>query len=148
MHYLRFKRDYSLIATEVGKKKKNFADVLATNFKEIVEIEVKISSSDLNNDFKKEKHARYANPRTQYTPNKFYFAVPEHLKDKALDLTKGTSYGVMIVSEKPLKGFTKESYISIAKNAIKLKDRYCRKLEKEILMRSTSELIRLRIKYL
>ena len=53
LHYLRFKRDYSLVATEAGRKKKNNADVLASNFEEIVEVEIKISKYDLKKDFQK-----------------------------------------------------------------------------------------------
>lgn len=148
LHYLRFKRDYSLVATEAGKKKKNNADVLASNFKDIVEVEVKISKSDLKNDFQKMKHARYASPRTQYTPNRFYFAVPKDLVEVALELTEGTKYGVMEVSDKPLKNYTKESYVTVKKAAQVLKEKYCKKLEHEMLMRLSSEMLRLRMKYL
>lgn len=146
LHYLRFHRKYPLIATEAGRKKKNNADVLACDFEEIVEVEVKISKADLRNDFKKIKHTRYKSARTHYTPNKFFFAVPNKLVEEAIHLTQGTGYGVLEVSEKPLKGYTKESFIKVKKQALKLKDRYCKKLEKEILMRLSSELIRLRIK--
>lgn len=148
MHYLRIKRNYSLIATEAGRKKRNHADILASNFKEIVEVEVKISKSDLKADFDKNKHARYKNPLTQYTPNKYYFAVPTELVEAALTMTADTGYGVMEVSNKPLKGPSKESFVTIIKSADLLKERYCKKLEHEILMRLSSEVLRLRIKYL
>ncbi len=145
LHYLRFKRSYPLVATEAGKKKKNNADVLASDFNEIVEVEVKISLADLKNDFLKMKHERYKNPRTHYTPNKFYFAIPANLTKNALDLTEGTSYGVLEVSEKPLTGYTKESFVKVVKSATVLKEKYCKKLEHEIILRLSSEMIRLRV---
>lgn len=146
LHYLRFKRNYPLVATEAGKKKKNNADVLASNFEEIIEVEIKISLADLKNDFNKIKHDRYQNPRTQFTPNKFYFGVPRNLTKAALELTENTFYGVLEVSDRPLTGFTKESFVTVEKSAKTLKEKYCKKLEHEILMRLSSELIRLRIK--
>ncbi|MDB4330448.1 hypothetical protein N9948_01870 [bacterium] len=148
LHYLRFKRKYSLIATEAGRKKKNNADILASNFEEIVEVEVKTSRADLRNDFQKMKHTRYASTRTHFTPNKFYFAVPKKLVEYAIELTKDMGYGVLEVSEKPLTGFTKHSFVTVKKKAKTLKERYCKKLEHEMLMRLSSEMIRLRIKYL
>jgi hypothetical protein len=146
LHYLRFKKGYSLVATEAGRKKKNNADILASNFEEIIEVEVKVTLIDLKNDFNKMKHDRYNNPRTHYTPNKFYFAVPGNLVESAISLSEDTGYGVFEVIEKPLTGFSKESYVKVAKRALVLKERYCKKLEKEILMRLSSEMIKLRIK--
>ncbi len=85
--YLRFKRQYELIATECG----NAADILAIKGKFLTEVEVKRTRGDFNNDFrnKPENHKLYNDPdfklsrrhtyKRVWVPHKFYFAVPEDL---------------------------------------------------------------------
>ena len=141
IHYFRIKRRYFFIATEVGKYN---ADVLVANSKEIIECEVKVSLADLKKDLKKKKHTIYANSRTHYCPNKFYFAVPTELVDAALLLTENSPYGVISVLEGKL--LKKSKKCKIIKRAKLLKSRYCSKLESQIIKRMGSELLSLRIR--
>ncbi len=120
IHYLRVARTMPYIATECGKYS---ADILALG-NELVEVETKISISDLRAEKKKEKHQFYSNPelllsgldqlrtweqeykKGQYfsIPDKFYFAVPENLAEKALKITEefNSLYGLIIVSDEKL----------------------------------------------
>jgi len=147
LHYWRFTRNgYNYISTEAGKFK---ADILVSNEKEIIECETKISRADLRNDFKKKKHSIYANPSAWYSkwlPNKFYFAVPTSLVDLALELVEETKYGVIEVYDKSFSKRKKEVYCKIVKSAQVIQPAFREKLHKQILMRSSSELVRLRIK--
>jgi len=147
LHYWRFTRNgYNYIATEAGKFK---SDILVSNEKEIIECETKISRADLRNDFKKKKHSIYGKPSTWYAkwiPNKFYFAVPKSLTEYALELSEGTPYGVIEVSDKIIGKNKKEIYCQIVKSAGVIQNKFKEKLHKQILMRCSSELIRLRIK--
>lgn len=147
LHYWRFTRDnYNYIATEVGKFK---SDVLVSDEKEIIECETKITRVDLRNDFAKKKHQIYKNPTPWYAkwlPNKFYFAVPEDLVAYAVELVEGTNYGVIEVLSKPFTKNRKESYCRIVKPAKTMQPIFKDKLHRQIVMRSSSELIRLRIK--
>jgi|WetSurMetagenome_2_1015567.scaffolds.fasta_scaffold02633_14 hypothetical protein len=118
------------------------ADVLAFPKKEsilkIKEYEIKVSKSDLKNDFikKKNKHTMLEKNIDEY-PNYFYFVIPLCLKDYCLELLhiyKKEKYGLIVYSENSL--FEKDStlvesdhYIShiedrlvTVKNAQKLRD--------------------------
>lgn len=91
--YFRFRRRTSCIATEVGRFNADFIAVGKSGF---LEIEIKVSKSDLNNDFKKKKHQIYQSGKDNYwTPQQFYFAVPEELVDYALSKCADKPYGVM-----------------------------------------------------
>jgi len=147
LHYWRYTRNgYNYIATEAGKFN---ADVLVSNEKEIIECETKISRADLRNDFKKKKHSIYKNPSKWYAswiPNKFYFAVPETLTAYALELTQETVYGVIEVSSNKIGSRKKEVYCKIRKSAGVIQPKFKAKLHRQVLMRGSSELVRLRIK--
>jgi len=147
LHYWRFTRNgYNYIATEAGKFK---SDILVSNEKEIIECETKISRADLRNDFKKKKHTIYKKPSAWYSkwiPNKFYFAVPKSLTEYALELTEDTEYGVIEVSDKSIGKRKREVYCQIIKPAKVIQPKFKEKLHKQVLMRGSSELIRLRIK--
>jgi len=147
LHYWRFTRNgYNYIATEAGKFK---SDILVSNEKEIVECETKISRADLRNDFKKKKHAIYKKPTAWYSkwlPNKFYFAVPESLAEYALELSEDTGYGVIAVSSNKISKRKKDTYCKILKAANVIQPNFKEKLHRQIIMRESSELIRLRIK--
>jgi len=147
LHYWRFTRNgYNYIATEAGKFK---SDILVSNEKEIIECETKISRADLRNDFKKKKHAIYKKPTAWYAkwlPNKFYFAVPPKLTEYALELVEGTYYGVIEVDDKKITKRKKEIYCKIIKNAKTIQPNFKKRLHRQIFMRCSSELIRLRIK--
>lgn len=118
--WLRFIQRCPFIATEVGSFS---ADVLGINEKKIIEIEIKISASDLKADIRKHKHRNYTKTglfdygqwNVQWIPNQFYYAVPEELVEKAkqfLEEHKLESYGII-----SLDGF------SVIKRAKKIHER-------------------------
>lgn len=59
LSYCRFARQMHYVATEVSVPGDALADVLASDSKNLVEYEVKISMADLRNDSKKYKHLVY-----------------------------------------------------------------------------------------
>ena len=90
----RFAHQLKFMATEVGAFN---ADVLYIDKKDqLIEVEVKISKSDLINDFKKRKHLYFDSPNQQeFTPHYFYFCTPEFLIDDAQEILKDTKYGLL-----------------------------------------------------
>ena len=88
----RFGKQCHLMATECGRYN---ADFLAIINNKLIEIEIKTSKADLNNDFKKPKHRIYASGNSYWTPNEFYFAVPEELVEYAVAKCVGKKYGVI-----------------------------------------------------
>lgn len=84
MCYYRFKRQY-LVADEIYSCFNEIADVLVDTGKEIYEIEIKISRSDLNAEKKKSKHKNSDKldekwiKRRERGANKFYICVPTEL---------------------------------------------------------------------
>lgn len=95
---LRFLKQVKYAATEAGRFN---SDVLTINKNaRLIEIEVKVTKSDLRNDFKKPKHRVYQQkPDHPWTPHQFYFAVPDHLVEYAVAQCVGKPYGVIRVSE-------------------------------------------------
>ena len=106
MSFYRFKKGY-LCCSELSYGY-GIADVIAINDKtgEVIEIEIKISKSDLLNEGKhkeakhkalKESELYEDNPYPTYTPNKFYFAVPTYLVKEAKEYCLGMNkdYGVL-----------------------------------------------------
>lgn len=102
LHYYRFRRQFSLVATEVG----GFAsDVMAidTGLNRFIEVEVKVSKSDMLADFKKGKHVDYLEywknssevGLTKWIPQEFYFAVPSSLMAYATNVIEGLPYGLI-----------------------------------------------------
>lgn len=97
--YFRFKRGTSCIATEVGGFN---ADFLAVGRGGFMEVEIKVSKADLNNDFKKQKHLIYQmNKEHPWCPQQFYFAVPRGLVDYAVAKCADKPYGIMVVERSP-----------------------------------------------
>ena len=104
--YLRYTRQYPLVCFERGIMMwgPNKPDILAVNKqRKLIEIEVKISIADFKNDIKKrvwthreneKEFKRNSNEHQEYfdklygMPYQFYYAIPETLKDKAVDLIK------------------------------------------------------------
>ena len=86
-------------------------DVMAVKPDEIIEFEVKISKSDLQNDAKKKKHCK------EPTVNRFYYVVPGFLVDEASSLCEklNPKYGV-ICWDYPYKGNLSQG-IHVHKNA-------------------------------
>lgn len=105
--WFRFGRQYHHIATEVGHWS---ADVVGADEKMLVEVEVKVSKSDFQRDFTKDKHRFYLNTFNKiedkinsyyykWIPNKFYFAVPEDLGEWAAAYLeeKQSPYGLVVI---------------------------------------------------
>lgn len=101
LYWLRIKQRCAFIATEVGGWS---ADVLGVNEKKMIEVEVKISKSDLLADLKKSKHRYYTDQmhgskwETRWVPTHFYYAVPLRLIEDAktmLIANKLDSYGLI-----------------------------------------------------
>ena len=118
--WFRFVKGYGLIATEVGYRWKS--DVLAQDIDELIEVEVKISYTDMKNEFKKIKHKHYKNATKRadirrYIPTKFYICVPENLKDKAIEVIDklNTNYGLIIFTD--VRDVTKEKQLHRATSA-------------------------------
>lgn len=88
MAWCRFKKGMRYVASECGAFN---SDVLAANEKEMIEIEVKVSTYDLKVDFNKNKHHYYHKCsqngyKERHIPNKFYFAVPKSMEEEALKI--------------------------------------------------------------
>lgn len=146
LHYFRFKRRYLYIATEAGKFN---SDILISDGEQIIEVEVKISISDLKNEIKKKKHKIYASPTSYYSkflPNYFIFAVPESMLEKAKKYIRETD-GLISIFEKPI-GAKSETYCKIIKKPKLITEKFSVSLHYELLLRMGSELIRGRLKEL
>jgi len=113
MGWLRFGKQYHYVAREAGMYS---SDVLGTNTKNVIEIEIKVSRSDFKADWKKYKHRDYKKREhihvhkypsgherrwQQHIPNQFYFACPEHMKDFAIEQVKEhqPEYGVIVLRD-------------------------------------------------
>ena len=149
-HY-RFEKQFPYVATECLK----YSDINALNDRCLVEVEVKISKSDLKAEFKTagNKHTKhfilYCNPNCRplaIIPNYYYICVPEELKKDAIDIVKeiNPKYGVLVCS------YIGGSYkIVCAKPARKLHpNKPHPRVYNLVAKRITSELITLRAKYL
>lgn len=106
--WLRFHRQFPVVATECGY---HLADVAAVNLRELVEVEVKVDRYDLRNDAKKPKHENYqlnadrVDWAGRWIPNRFFFAVPESLRDEAVACVEklNPSYGVLVVASDSIR---------------------------------------------
>lgn len=92
----RFSKQHKFIATECGRFSSDF---LAYKAPHLTEVEIKVSKSDLNADFKKDKHRIYEMGNNKWAPHYFYFAVPEELKEYAVAKCVGKKYGVMVIAD-------------------------------------------------
>lgn len=151
--YFRFQRQFPITATEVGVFGNYIADVLASDYKEFIEAEVKISESDFISDFshKDAKHTAYLDLSLHKTatindndrknmPNRFYYAVPKELARFALEYVKDTPYGLLYVDPKDSK-LSMNSFVKIVKHGAPINKIYPEKLERKAVMRMSSELI-------
>lgn len=100
------------MATEVGMFNSDFMVIDKSNA--MHDIEIKVSKQDLLADFKKRKHLRYELCNSYWTPNYFYFAVPEHLLEYALAKCADKKYGVMLIKEST--GIVKHRYRSASQS--------------------------------
>lgn len=147
MAYWRFKKQ-SLCCDEVSFAGGN-SDILVDTGKEVIDIECKISKSDLKADIKKPKHEANKNQLSRYisVPNKFYICVPTSLVEEAKKWTEevNINYGVIEFSEVKYEQYKNwdrywDKMVKIIKKAKILKEEYKSKKE-EISYRLNSALI-------
>lgn len=115
-YYFLNKRRFFLTAAEQSIGWFN-ADLLIYdhNF-QLIEIEIKISKGDFNGELKSiqnilsgnertpkckkyDKHYKYLLTKQGYTPHRFYYCVPESLKDYCYEYLRNTPYGLLVISE-------------------------------------------------
>lgn len=89
--YFRYKKQCPVVAFETSDKLRwstgEPADVLVlTDSRVLYEIEVKISLADLKHDLAKNKHHYFSNAPDVFPVNKFYFAMPDELTNKAIEI--------------------------------------------------------------
>lgn len=137
MDYFRFKRQF-VCAEEVFCQ--GMADILVDTGSSIIEVEVKISKSDLiNGEAKKSKHKRIS----KYSPNLFYVCVPTDLIPTAKEWVDvvNKKYGII--------EYYNGGRVRTIKRAGKLHKEYSTVYQKNIIMRCSSmavdRLIRLKI---
>lgn len=105
--YYRYTKQHYIVTTEVGGFSADF--IAIKDDKEFTEVEIKVSKADFNNDFRKPKHLKYQSGSTaRWTPNKFYFAVPESMMEYALVKLIGLPYGLILIAETTHKRKTTE----------------------------------------
>ncbi len=105
--YFKFRRNW-IACDEITTLGFEIADILVDTGKEIREIEIKISKSDLwNGEKRKNKHKpAYINSQSLSRANKFYICVPEELKEEAIKWVDSIDkrYGILICgNEEQLK---------------------------------------------
>ena len=123
----RYKRQFPLVIFERSLKEYFFKpDILVVDkARNVIEIEVKVSIADLKNDLKKTVW-KYRNklPDLYKMPYQFYYAVPEDIKDKTLEIIKewekdgiiNGQAGLLCVIDKQNIGF--EDVIVVKKSKI------------------------------
>jgi hypothetical protein len=142
MYYYRFKRQM-VCADEVGIGWGEIADVVVDTEKDIVEIEVKTSKSDLfTGESRKKKHKVLNDKRLV---NRFFICVPSSLLEDAKVWVEQTNpkYGIIEYIED--KHYRLDSKVFIHKKALPLHERYSGKMKERILFRLCSALIMHRI---
>ena len=143
MSYFRFKRQW-ICATETL-----LADVMAITDKDIIEVEVKISKSDLwEGEARKRKHKLFINPspsRQSYMPNKFYICVPTELSEEAEKWVAevNSNYGIIICKNHFAPEKRYPFNIVITKSAKRLHDKFSNNLKESIMKRVCTENINL-----
>lgn len=157
LNYYRFNQGL-YVATEVSTIR-GIADIVAMskNFSKVIEVEVKVSISDLKNEAKsKELKHKVLNKmfesnkseRYSISPNYFYFAIPEELLDKAVPIIEdlGDFYGIISIGKSYKTKFAKKTYYLNERKIVKrAKNIHKEKASPEsihvFLSRITSELV-------
>ncbi len=142
MCYYRFKRQ-CLVADEIYSSFNEIADVLVDTGKEIYEIEIKISKSDLNAEKKKSKHKNSVDEkwlkRRERGANKFYLCVPTELIPYAEEWIQEVNpkYGLIgFNTERYIKrNYDWDQYRFFVKKASLLHKNYNKKLRDRIISR-------------
>ena len=148
LHYYRFKRQYVCV-DECISGFGEIADILVDTEKTFLEIEVKLSKSDLNQEKHKKKHSVFKEEHKFYKKesgtNYFYICVPIKLKEHAEKWINkiNPKYGLILYCSNPKTGIYKplwQDCISIIKKASKLHKGYNKNLKKKIAKRLSSSL--------
>ncbi len=129
-----------MVVTECGHY---HCDVLGVSTKECIEIETKISRADLRADRAKIKHRLYSCD-SYWTPNRFYFLVPEHLRDDALAVAAeiNPAYGVMTASDITSRNYGANDFLTVQKRAANLHNLIpSGRLRNEVISRMSSEIV-------
>lgn len=138
--YYRFKLHYIYTCTEF-----DFMDVCACNGNSLIEIECKISKSDLKKELDKPKHKYYKVGNLSYffIPNKYYIAITQKMyEDKeCVEFIKNLNpnYGIIVISD------WREPHFMLEAKKLH-KEKVTRKTIDNIILRATSENIGLRKK--
>lgn len=149
MSYYRYTRHWPLVATEVNTLKTFYADVIAADIEELIEVEIKTSREDFLKEFstKESKHNIYLSKDMnkelgkgtyQLMPNRMFYAAEPSLCPLMLDILKGSPYGIIEVDYH--RGITP---VQVIKGATKLHNIFPKQLYSRALMRATSELVSL-----
>lgn len=142
LDYWIYKRGYYLCATEV-RSGPDIADVLVSDDKEIIEIEVKISYSDFLADYKKRKY--FYNDKIPMSDhfflkaNKFYFLVPAEMGERCLKYLTDNRLPYGLLSYNGTLNILKS-----CRRLKELKEREMLSIKDAIIHRATSELVMLR----
>lgn len=132
------------------------ADIIVDTGKEVIEVEIKTTKSDLISGEKKKtrKHQSYKDIKilNRNRPNKFLFCVPEKLVNIALDWASelNKNYGVIgfdaeglerhIQNNWPIYWQYSNYFLRIAKSAKKLHENYSDKLRWAIALRTSASI--------
>lgn len=148
MYYFRFDRQW-LCASECMDN-----DVMVFTGKYILEVEVKISKSDLwHGEAKKDKHKWYRRDASvsayfhkTYTPNKFYVCVPVAMESEAIRWVDQVNprYGVITCRERDKIPYA----VDIVRYAEKLTEEVNDRIRAKVLKRVCAENITMRGKAL
>jgi len=144
LQYCRFRRQWVCV------DECNNADIIADTGKEIIEIEVKITKSDLiyGEGKKRGKHNRYMYGG-RHVPNKFMFCVPENMVETATNFSQtiNDNYGVIgfdsvkFLQILTLRGIVwRGNYIRIARSAKKLHNNYDKAIRWSMAKRMSSKI--------
>lgn len=144
MSYFRFERQW-LVATEVNYSElSGIADILCDTGTEIIEVETKVSKSDLVDlEWKKKKHDYFKQLEgdliSKHVPNKYYVCVPKNLTRLAEsfigDVNPG--YGLMTFDTREEKIHSR--IITITKHPKPLHSGYDTSVRDILVMRLCSE---------
>src|SRR5258706_12434618 len=129
MAWLRYGKQFAYVASEAGFFN---ADVLGSDGKKLIEVEVKKTKSDFANDFRNKpwKHMFYGKPvesQLAWVPNQFYFLVPAKLEVEALKiLLDNDSPAGLLVLDRPMTGiygYAHRKHVGVAKRSKAIHDR-------------------------
>lgn len=138
MKHIRFEKKLPYVATEVDIHSRSIADVLYFTKADLcTEIEVKISKADFLKELKKtKKHTAYASS-SLVTPNYFVIATTEELRKFAIK--HSPEYAGIIIVGKSVE-YVRQPKLIHSEKLLKLKNK--------LVLRATSELCNLRLKFL